>query len=479
MQKGMNRFALLGSDEEGIPVPKLDNGIAPWAQQAFNDDEAGWKEVKSRSVHVNRPKTLVIRNDNQRPTRSAPRQYSVSNPIKNAGNTTPTTTLPPSNHNRTEKAYNTYENWCGVCQLRLPIKAALLTHMKQNRNHENYCNLCKRIFKDRNGLQNHVDNALGHNIFCNICLSAFNNIGGLRNHFENNYAVGHEFVCLVCLIAFRSRKDMDHHLHTAIKHVWCNTCHRRFRNQDERDAHWIKTTKHRHCMQPGCEFDAPDSEVLYQHLREDHYQCNGCHVVFPSKTKLTAHLESCFKCPECDFWTKSQGNLSNHMTKHAPSVVECWACAIPFKTHSSLINHLESGNCIKFPNPNCLTQMLGEWWYSPLYMDLDIHAQIRTRKLNIEEMMLWVREGALKPYICRGHGCEKTFSYLSSLLLHVESRACGWEIATLGLDMLERDFKRKFGFPEKRITYFDLESNGESREDSTTEGSQSGGGQLN
>jgi len=86
------------------------------------------------------------------------------------------------------------------------------------------------------------ENSYGHEVYCNLCLSAFNSEWGLKNHFENNYAVGHEFACLTCLQGFRSRVELEHHLQTAPKHTWCGTCSRRFRNQDERDEHWEKTT---------------------------------------------------------------------------------------------------------------------------------------------------------------------------------------------------------------------------------------------
>ncbi|KAF2121604.1 hypothetical protein BDV96DRAFT_512942, partial [Lophiotrema nucula] len=326
--------------------------------------------------------------------------------------------------------------------MKLQSKTAILAHVKQTPKHENYCNLCKRVFKDRNGLKNHVDHAIGHDVFCNICLSAFTDNNGLRNHFENNYTAGHENVCLVCLIAFRTKREIDHHLHNAPKHVCCNTCHRKFRNQDERDEHWVESTNHKHCLQPGCEFDAPDSTTLDLHIKEDHYQCQSCKTIFPSQTKLHAHEDSCFSCIECGFWTKSQINLANHMTKHMRAELECWACGQAMRTHSSLINHLESGKCLNFNDPGRLIQFLGDWWFSPLYMDVSIHMQIRTRRVNIEVLREWVNEGTVKPFICRAKGCDKVFNHLSSLVLHVESHACSWDTERLGLDKLARDFKK-------------------------------------
>jgi hypothetical protein len=137
---------------------------------------------------------------------------------------------------------------------------------------------------------------------------------------------------MVCLQAFTSHKEKEQHLRTAAKHVRCNTCHRQFRTQTERDEHWVKTTKHKHCLQPGCDFDGPNAASLEKHLREDHFQCPGCQAVFPSGTKLATHMDNCpsiqacdkckaalpnqedlkahqaacFPCPECKHWTDSE-----------------------------------------------------------------------------------------------------------------------------------------------------------------------------
>ena len=111
------------------------------------------------------------------------------------------------------------------------------------------------------------------------------------------------------------------------------------------------------------------------------------------------------------------------------------------RTYSSLINHLESGKCNKLPNPARLLLCLGRWWYSPLYMDLDIHAQIRTGRIAINEVQAWMDDGLLHPFICRADGCPKTFGHLSSLVLHVESQACGWDIERLNICGLEKEFK--------------------------------------
>jgi hypothetical protein len=130
------------------------------------------------------------------------------------------------------------------------------------------------------------------------------------------------------------------------------------------------------------------------------------------------------------------------MTKHASATIPCWGCEAPMRTYSSLINHLESGKCPKFHDPSRLVLCLGKWWYSSLYMDLDLHAHIRTGRINMEDMRQWMDEGSLHPFLCRDNTCQKTFGHLSSLVLHCESQACGWDIARLNIPGLEQEFKQ-------------------------------------
>ncbi|KAF2829011.1 hypothetical protein CC86DRAFT_379779 [Ophiobolus disseminans] len=448
--KGNNRYALFGDQNENAsPVgrPITDASRNPFLNQVA-DDSTPWQEVKKRGAQPAPP--LRIINNQAKATTIRVRTTSAS-------------TVETS-----DKGYDPHENWCGVCSQKFPSKPALLSHIKQTPDHKHYCNLCKRVFKDLNGLKNHLENSYGHEVYCNLCFSAFINDWGLKNHFENNYTVGHEYVCLTCLLGFRSRIELERHLQTAEKHTWCESCYRRFRNQDERDEHWQKTNKHKHCLQPGCEFDGPSQTELDNHLAIDHFQCAGCKRISPSQTKLNNHLEACtfaiachqcaepcagqnqlalhlqmcFYCAECGFQTYHEGNYKIHMTKHASATISCWGCDAPMRTYSSLINHLESGRCPSFPDPTRLTMCLGKWWYSPLYMDIDIHVTIRTGRADLNTMREWMDGGLLAPFVCRDETCGKTFGHLSSLVLHCESQACGWDIARLNMPGLEKEFQQ-------------------------------------
>lgn len=132
------------------------------------------------------------------------------------------------------------------------------------------------------------------------------------------------------------------------------------------------------------------------------------------------------------------------MTKHAAASIPCWRCDLPLRKCSSLLNHLESGNCSNLPDPAQLLLCVGSFFYSTLYMDVDIHVQIRSRRIDVKEALEWMKEGLLQPFICRAPGCGKTFSHFSSLVLHVESQACGWDLEMLQLDLIQAEFSRMF-----------------------------------
>ncbi|KAE8846719.1 hypothetical protein HRS9122_03626 [Pyrenophora teres f. teres] len=462
---GTNRYALFTSkDENAQPpiVPVADPSKNPFLNQVA-DDSIPWQEVKKRGLVVQPPPVQATyhppRTTKERSKTIVAGPFSKQDRIRG---------ISFSTNESTEKVYDPHENWCGVCCIKFPSKSSIITHVKQTPEHQHYCNLCKRVFKDRNGLKNHVDNSYDHDVHCNLCLSAFKDEWGLKNHFENNYTVNHEFVCLICLLGFRTGAEMDRHLQTAETHTWCATCQRRFRSQDERDAHWRTTNRHKHCLQPGCVFDAQDQATLTHHLKRDHFQCEGCKRVLPSQTKLNQHYESCsfavscpqcgehcagkaqlafhlehcYYCEECGFHTHHEGNFHIHMTKHSSANIACWGCTTPMRTYSSLINHLESGRCLKLSEPALLMRCLGKWWYSPLYMDLDMHAQIRTGRVDIIEVQQWMNQGVLHPFVCRYPGCGKVFGHLSSLVLHCESKACGWNVDRLNMPGLEKEFRQ-------------------------------------
>ncbi|KAF2645317.1 hypothetical protein P280DRAFT_441671 [Massarina eburnea CBS 473.64] len=460
-----NRFAIFDEDGASEPVPPQHTSLLNQST-VDKDDGESWEEVgRGGAKKTKQLKTPAIRNDHPKPLPAIVSWQNKNRELSGSSQgTSPSAPLPT----------NQYGNYCGVCHYQFRSKASLLAHIKQHaKTHANFCNLCRRVFVDRNGLKNHLDNSQDHEIFCNLCLSAFKNEWALKDHFMNNYAVGHGYVCLTCLLGFKTQYELRCHLQLSWNHVKCDTCDRVFRNQDERDDHWVTTTRHKHCLQPGCDFDAPTQTELETHLENDHFQCEGCRRIFPSQTKLALHLqactrkhdvpcpdcgklyggqvklaehmEKCFGCTECTFRTDTEEKLKEHIIIHTPdgTLHPCWACNKKLRNPVRLVAHLE--NCSSIP-PTFLLTVLGKWYYSVLYMDTDLHAQIRRNEVNFDIGLVatWAAKGIISPFICRAKSCkdkENLFSRFSGLARHVESEECEWNLEEhLKLKQLKEQF---------------------------------------
>jgi hypothetical protein len=78
-------------------------------------------------------------------------------------------------------------------------------------------------------------------------------------------------------------------------------------------------------------------------------------------------------------------------------------------------------------------------------MDLDLHAQIRTGRVDADLVRQWMDASELRPFVCRAEDCKELFGHLSSLVLHCESQACGWDVARLNMPGLEKEIKHMCG----------------------------------
>lgn len=207
---------------------------------------------------------------------------------------------------------------------------------------------------------------------------------------------------------------------------------------------------HRHCLLPGCTFDGRDEVELAGHLERDHFQCKICKAIMPSQTKLTAHEQQCeivsrncaqrVQLDEILTWSKG-------LPPRTSSGFICWGCSLPANTISALLAHLEAGRCSELRESSLFMDCLGKWWYSPLFMCVDMHAQLRTGRLNLQELRKlqeWMDEGAFLPFICRNEGCKRMFSHLSKVAKHWEAGECEWGLSRVNVEGLKEELKKAF-----------------------------------
>lgn len=89
-----------------------------------------------------------------------------------------------------------------------------------------------------------------------------------------------------------------------------------------------ESSEHKHCLQPGCDFDSPLQVALDAHLEQDHFQCVGCKRIFQSQNKLNQHSESCnfdVPCPQCCEPYAGQAQLAFHL-EHCYLCEDCGFC---------------------------------------------------------------------------------------------------------------------------------------------------------
>jgi hypothetical protein len=90
-----------------------------------------------------------------------------------------------------------------------------------------------------------------------------------------------------------------------------------------------------------------------------------------------------------------------HQQVHLPRDKKCYGCSQKFSRLSGMLIHLESGACSSL-------------------VDLD---DINDWALQYRRFSYYIDSQAGNPYSCPG--CETKFRYLSALLQHLESNACG------------------------------------------------------
>lgn len=100
-----------------------------------------------------------------------------------------------------------------------------------------------------------------------------------------------------------------------------------------------------------------------------------------------------------------------HEITHLPRNKPCFSCGDSrlFATHSAMMIHLENGCSTTIPELNRLARRCYQWkhYVEPEY-----------------ERYLLDDNSPPRPQAFRCPGCKRTFSLLSSLVQHVESKSC-------------------------------------------------------
>ncbi|KAH7067544.1 hypothetical protein BKA63DRAFT_479464 [Paraphoma chrysanthemicola] len=205
----------------------------------------------------------------------------------------------------------------------------------------------------------------------------------------------------------------------------CDYCHAVYLDtQWQVMQHQLKV----HFVCPLCPTKYTSWYALKEHCRESEHSrvCDGCYAggkiwLFDS-SGYTRHIVEQNVCEQCERHFGSHSNLTNHKLTHLDPVYACSGCPRKFTTYGGRIIHWESGSC---------TSGVGEF-------GLGYHAarcfqwkKYFVRRIDRAHLLLRfdIFHDALEHYgsdarFYKCPTCDRRFSKLSGLFMHVESESC-------------------------------------------------------
>ncbi|KAG2107898.1 uncharacterized protein F5147DRAFT_695632 [Suillus discolor] len=256
------------------------------------------------------------------------------------------------------------------------------------------CNLCNRTFRSIHALFGHCRDKAADHPFCKDCKTLFYDFAGLYQHMNNvhrsdsesdEYAFESDDIeddydneddyddeeppfCVGCNRWFVDLANLYQHLATSLKHNWCFLCSRDFATPTSLDQANLDFE----CPLCSKRFQIPSSIAL-------HIQSGACHNI--SLAQVTAAVHALKIVPTTSVSRHIEGGstrvASYYVTERAfnGTAYECYLCHLTFRTLGALNSHINS----------------------PVH-DAD---EFKCPK------------------------CERKYKFVSGLMQHIESEACG------------------------------------------------------
>lgn len=246
---------------------------------------------------------------------------------------------------------------CNECEIVFPNKGAITMHTERDHNGRlHQCKICFKAFHRVDNLKSHTTTS--HNdspeyiqrfasiLMCNWCLKIFDSQAAIDGHRKSS-SDSNEVVCQILIEDRQTGKKFGS------KSNWklfkCAICVKKFICYESLKKHIfdIHIESKFKCTQ--CDQLLLHQIALDKHNRENHdtYECHRCQQHFCGLSQINAHKSAChrslYRCTVCLAQLKNRRSLVIHQKLHNKQF-ECDLCAKKYVKLYDLYNHMQSAH---------------------------------------------------------------------------------------------------------------------------------------
>lgn len=271
---------------------------------------------------------------------------------------------------------------CSICFTKFSSTAGMLNHKSKVHDIPLKCNVCPKTFKTTYLLKYHLirhETLLSRRKWhCSVCSTTFATRKKLHSHFAIDHESSHG--CDRCGQVYASLQSLRQHMRDDCEFAMqCDTCGHKTINKQSMKIHQIihfKTEDVYVCSVCSKKFITRESleKHVPLHLDEEcKFTCEVCGKPYTKygsfqKHRMLFHPQvfgrTIYRCPSCQFVTKSQETIERHKETHTVAKHVCdfcgkaLSCSTALKIHRNIHTGVKPYACKvcgkKFSSPNYL-----------------------------------------------------------------------------------------------------------------------------